>query len=151
MQQRRGKPSTFSAHVGESAHCGHYTANAMDWTTGVWYEFNDKKVTILHSGLTSSFKPYKNKDGNDSNLPNGHWNVGGSQDAYNLLYVKQSYLLDQFCDVKLQNFVESMKPVDQSPAFPNKERLGLKGSYDPQEHPTCIDPISEGHCQQKCL
>lgn len=93
-------------HLGNSAHGGHYIANVLDWKTGVWYEFNDEDVTILDSGPTSSFEPFENEDRNDVSLSNGHREVGGSQDAYNLLYVKQSYLSDQ-CRDEMRYFLKS--------------------------------------------
>ena len=37
-------------HPGNSAHEGHYVANAMDWNTGVWFEFNDEDVDVLSDG-----------------------------------------------------------------------------------------------------
>ena len=46
-------------HLGPSAHGGHYVAEVMDWTTGVWYKFNDKEVTRLEGGPESSFDPSK--------------------------------------------------------------------------------------------
>lgn len=93
-------------HLGASAHGGHYIANVMDWLSGVWYECNDEDVTILDRGPASSFEPSEKEDNDDTNLPNGHGKVDGSQDAYNLLYVKQSYLSDQ-CHDELRNFAKS--------------------------------------------
>lgn len=37
-------------HRGELAYGGHYVAEAMDWTTGVWYDYNDENVTLLPNG-----------------------------------------------------------------------------------------------------
>jgi len=96
-------------HLGSSAHGGHYIADVMDWISGVWYEFNDEDVTILNGGPTSSFKPSEKEDGSDSNLPNSYVRINGSQDAYNLLYVQQSYLSDQ-----CQNFIKRATSTEAS-------------------------------------
>ena len=93
-------------HLGNSAHGGHYIANVLDWKTGVWYEFNDEDVTILDSGPASSFEPFENEDSTYLSPSNGHREVGGSQDAYNLLYVRQSYLSDQ-CRDEMQKKLKS--------------------------------------------
>lgn len=70
-------------HLGNSAHGGHYTANAMDWATGVWYEFNDEDVDVLEHGPLSGY--YRDEDTKSRA-------ISGSADAYNLLYVEKSYL-----------------------------------------------------------
>ena len=44
-------------HRGASAYGGHYVAEAMDWTTGVWYDYNDEEVTLLPSGPNCSYAP----------------------------------------------------------------------------------------------
>lgn len=59
----------------------------MDWTTGVWYEFNDEEVTVLIGGPTSSFDTGDTGDGADLKSK-----VSGSEDAYNLFYVEEGYL-----------------------------------------------------------
>lgn len=86
-------------HLGTSAHGGHYVADVMDWTTGVWYEFNDAEVTVLEGGPVSSFEPSEGTSGNGRK-------VGGSQDAYNLFYVEESYLASQ-AEIELRSFAES--------------------------------------------
>lgn len=63
-------------HSGKSADSGHYVAEVMDWTTGVWFECNDESVKMLDNG------------------PSGVGNDGSSR-AYNLFYVKQDYLARQ--------------------------------------------------------
>lgn len=79
-------------HLGTSAHGGHYVADVMDWTTGVWYEFNDEEVTRLEWGPVSSFDPSKTKNRQEPRQPGNGRKVNGSQDAYNLFYVEQTYL-----------------------------------------------------------
>ena len=74
----------------------------MDWTTGVWYEFNDEDVTILEGGPTSSFEPHEREDNMETNQPGKHRKVSGSADAYNLFYVSQSYLSMQ-CESELRH------------------------------------------------
>lgn len=93
-------------HLGTSAHGGHYTADVMDWKTGMWYKFNDEEVTILGSrGPSSSFESEIDESG--LIRPNiGRDKVVGSQDAYNLLYVQEEYLSEQ-CGVEMRNFIES--------------------------------------------
>ena len=61
-------------HRGKSAHNGHYVAEAMDWASGVWFEYDDEKVTFLEDGPT----------GTKGNV--------GSSDAYNLFYVETTSL-----------------------------------------------------------
>ena len=76
-----------------------------DWTTGVWYEFNDEDVTILENGPTSSFDPLEMDGEDDEEEQSGKkGNVSGSQDAYNLFYVEESYLSKQ-CERELQQFI----------------------------------------------
>ena len=100
-------------HLGTSAHGGHYVADVMDWTTGVWYEFNDEDVTILEGGPTSSFEPLKPKDDDDKPQQQGkNRKINGSQDAYNLFYVEESYLSEQ-----LQHFMEIEGIKDDSGAL----------------------------------
>jgi ubiquitin carboxyl-terminal hydrolase 48 len=79
-------------HLGTSAHGGHYVCNALDWNTGVWFEFNDEDVEVLESGPLSAFQP------KTSNVTNGDKNgrrISGSADAYNLLYVEKGYMSSQ--------------------------------------------------------
>ena len=86
-------------HLGLSAHGGHYVANVMDWTTGVWYEVNDENVSILEDGPGSSFDPH-NIIGKKSTSQK---RVSGSQDAYSLLYVERRYLAQQ-CKTEMWHF-----------------------------------------------
>ena len=79
-------------HLGTSAHSGHYVADVMDWTTGVWYEFNDEKVTILEGGPKSSFEPVDTEANTEAKKQSKNRKICGSGDAYNLFYVEQSYL-----------------------------------------------------------
>ena len=70
-------------HLGNSAYQGHYIAEAMDWQTGTWFEFNDDKVSILEGGPSCS----PNDPPNEKNSKKK-----GSQDAYNMYYVRESFL-----------------------------------------------------------
>ncbi len=96
-------------HQGNSANSGHYISEAMDWTTGAWFQFNDESVTFLDSGPKhifdretsgfasevvecNSFGPSKK-----NRVHNGKVNLAGKQslgcsDAYSLFYVERSYL-----------------------------------------------------------
>lgn len=69
-------------HLGNSAYRGHYIAEAMDWQTGMWFEFNDEKVKVLESGPSNSCDETVSTNSKSK----------GSQDAYNMYYVKESYL-----------------------------------------------------------
>jgi ubiquitin carboxyl-terminal hydrolase 48 len=73
-------------HLGTSAYRGHYIAEAMDWQTGTWFEFNDEKVKILNEGPScSSGADYDDKP---SKKPKNK----GSPDAYNMYYVSEDFL-----------------------------------------------------------
>ena len=86
-------------HLGISAHGGHYVANVMDWTTGVWYEVNDENVSILEDGPGSSFDPHNINGKKLLSQKKG----SGSQDAYSLLYVERRYLAQQ-CKTEMWHF-----------------------------------------------
>ena len=91
-------------HLGSSAHGGHYVADVMDWTTGVWYEFNDEDVTVLQAGPKSSFDPNEPEDDAAGTDQLGERRkVGGSADAYNLFYVEACYL-SRRCQSELRPF-----------------------------------------------
>jgi ubiquitin carboxyl-terminal hydrolase 48 len=77
-------------HHGNSAHAGHYVANAMDWSTGVWFEFNDEHVDVLENGPVSAF--YPNQLPSDDDAKPRKKQISGSAVAYNLLYVEIGYL-----------------------------------------------------------
>jgi ubiquitin C-terminal hydrolase len=74
-------------HQGTSAYRGHYVAEAMDWLTGQWFEFNDATVKLLPDGPSRSYDP---------SLAEGETTtkkkLEGSQDAYNMYYVEDSFL-----------------------------------------------------------
>jgi len=77
-------------HQGTSAYSGHYVAEAMDWTTGQWYEFNDETVTMLPAP-SCSFIPDV-YGGSEDGLNENATKSEGSQDAYNMYYVDEGYL-----------------------------------------------------------
>jgi ubiquitin C-terminal hydrolase len=70
-------------HLGTSAYHGHYIADAMDWQTGFWFQFNDEKVERIGTDWTSSEKggslSYDSKE-------------KGCKDAYNIYYVHEPFL-----------------------------------------------------------
>jgi ubiquitin carboxyl-terminal hydrolase 48 len=82
-------------HLGNSAYSGHYVAEAMDWLTGQWYEFNDEQVTILESGPSCSFRQGQHvvPSTNIETTP-----PKGSKDAYNMYYVEESFLAQSIID-----------------------------------------------------
>ena len=71
------------------SYSGHYVAEAMDWMTGQWFEFNDEKVTFLEKGPSSSFDPA-------TKIPDS---LDGSKDAYNLYYVDEAFLAQSVLEV----------------------------------------------------
>jgi len=71
-------------HRGSSAYHGHYIAEAMDWQSGTWFEFNDEIVSVL-DGPSCSYAP-EELDTLDKKK------VKGSQDAYNMYYVEEGFL-----------------------------------------------------------
>jgi len=68
-------------HQGQSAYSGHYIGEAMDWRTGIWFEFNDNIVKKLDKGPSSSFHPSEIDE-----------DTAGSDDAYNMYFVREDYL-----------------------------------------------------------
>lgn len=74
-------------HRGNSAYHGHYVAEAMDWQTGKWFEFNDELVRILEDGPNCSVISFDGAGGKKK----GRF-AKGSQDAYNMYYVRESFL-----------------------------------------------------------
>ena len=88
-------------HIGTSANGGHYIADVLDWTTGVWYEFNDEDVSVLEEGPGSSFEPNSKAKGKGKK-------VSGSADAYNLFYVEQGYLSQQ-SNIELRRSLQRIK------------------------------------------
>ena len=80
-------------HLGTTPHGGHYVAEVMDWTTGVWWECNDESVTRMPDGPSASYDPAEDGDGDDGG--GGRVGVKGSSDAYNLFYVERGYLARQ--------------------------------------------------------
>lgn len=86
-------------HQGTSAYSGHYLAEAMDWLTGKWFEFNDEIVKLLPEGPSSSFDPEMVEEMNVNGESSGtnkenttKLEPSGSQDAYNMYYVEEGYL-----------------------------------------------------------
>ena len=90
-------------HLGTSAYRGHYIAESMDFLTGQWFEFNDEKVTVLENP-SCSYMPTNpgtsdtvmtDVDEDDTSKKNDGQrppNLKGSPDAYNMYYVKESFL-----------------------------------------------------------
>lgn len=57
-------------HIGSSAYSGHYICEAMDWSSGLWWKFNDANVTLLGEGprhLAEDDRNDANDAGNDAN------------------------------------------------------------------------------------
>ena len=77
-------------HMGTSAYGGHYIAEGMDWTTGIWFEFNDKDVRILEKGPTGKEEKKIVIDNDATN--GGKKRYKGSSDAYSMFYVERKFL-----------------------------------------------------------
>ena len=77
-------------HRGTSAYSGHYIAEAMDWTIGQWYEFNDEIVKVLPTP-SNSYVPDDYLDLEDANIQT---KSAGSEDAYNMYYVDEEYMAE---------------------------------------------------------
>ena len=94
-ERRKRKPKkkyvlcAVMKHRGTSAYSGHYIAEAMDWTIGQWYEFNDEIVKVL-STPSNSYIPCCAEDDNAKNEAKS----AGSEDAYNMYYVDEEYLAE---------------------------------------------------------
>ena len=56
--------------------------------TGHWFEFNDETVKLLPDGPSCSYDPEETVDGKQIDTTK----ITGSQDAYNMYYVEESYL-----------------------------------------------------------
>ena len=100
-------------HQGNSAYSGHYVAEAMDWLTGQWFEFNDDTVKSLPQGPSCSFDPLieqmnegcSERNGDQKNgksSENEKKAVSGSQDAYNMYYVDEDFLGKSAADTVLR-------------------------------------------------
>ena len=94
-------------HQGTSAYHGHYIAEAMDWLSGQWFEFNDEKVKLLPDGPSCSYDPQcLPQSGGDSShdffARFSTSDASGSQDAYNMYYVQSSFLVKNATSSLLQ-------------------------------------------------
>ena len=80
-------------HKEENVFGGHYVAEAMDWATGMWFEYDDENVSFLLESSDCSFEPEfreqdsKEKDHYIDEISNE--SVKGSSDAFNLFYVEK--------------------------------------------------------------
>jgi ubiquitin carboxyl-terminal hydrolase 48 len=93
-------------HLGSSAYQGHYIAESMDWQTGAWFEFDDEKVSILRNGPTCC--PDESKISKSK--------IKGSQDAYNIYYVQESFLgrcaVHSIADGEMRREAETIRELD---------------------------------------
>jgi len=99
-------------HKGTSAYSGHYVGEAMDWLTGQWFEFNDEKVVWLKNGpsnsidlnaeptaeLSTTTTSASITDGAKKRKSVTTAPSSGSQDAYNMYYVEESFLAQSALD-----------------------------------------------------
>jgi ubiquitin C-terminal hydrolase len=93
-------------HQGTSAYSGHYVAEAMDWLTGQWFEFNDETVKVLPEGPSCSYDPDANdsekQDDKSEEKQKKPSTSSGSQDAYNMYYVDEDFLSKNAADAMLR-------------------------------------------------
>jgi len=101
-------------HKGTSAFSGHYVGEAMDWLTGQWFEFNDEKVVWLEDGPSNSIDLSAMSAAAAADAPSTSSTAAagtgakarksatvippGSQDAYNMYYVEESFLAQSALD-----------------------------------------------------
>lgn len=101
-------------HLGSSAYQGHYIAESMDWQTGAWFEFDDEKVSILRNGPTCC--------PDETNISKNK--TKGSQDAYNIYYVQESFLgrcaMQSIASSEMRGEAETIRKLD----------LERQGRYD---------------------
>ena len=90
-------------HQGTSAYRGHYVAEAMDWHSGVWFEFNDEDVVVLPNGPSCTYSPKESRKTTATRSPKG------SQDAYNMYYVEETFLATKT--------ILALRSMDRSPVF----------------------------------
>ena len=78
----------------------------MDWQTGAWFEFDDEKVSILRNGPTCC--PDESKISKSK--------IKGSQDAYNIYYVQESFLgrcaVHSIADGEMRREAETIRELD---------------------------------------
>lgn len=89
IETKRYRLCAIMSHRGTSAYSGHYVAEAMDWMTGQWYNFNDMEVSLLKNGPASLYSATSETD---------RKNCQGSADAYNLYYVEEGFLAQSLMD-----------------------------------------------------
>ena len=108
-------------HRGASAYGGHYVAEAMDWTTGVWYDYNDEEVTLLPSGPNCSYVPAAFTTASSPVAPIAAASGGkmkkvpplrGSSDAYSLFYVERSFLAETASKLILRGSVSTLSAIE---------------------------------------
>ncbi len=112
-------------HKGRSAYQGHYIAEAMDWCTGLWYEFNDTVVTWLEDG------PRNASDGASSSkkIP------AGSSEAYNMYYVDDEFLAQCVWEACLSRSKQQYSPLyHELQQRCDRERKFWKSMQDQKEY-----------------
>ncbi|GKY91746.1 hypothetical protein MPSEU_000146300 [Mayamaea pseudoterrestris] len=98
-QQHRYLLCAVMRHKGTTAYSGHYVAEAMDWPSGQWFEFNDETVTRLELGPNCSYNPNAPKDNStDDEQKESAKKQNGSNEAYNMYYVEENFLAQSIYD-----------------------------------------------------
>jgi ubiquitin C-terminal hydrolase len=111
-------------HKGNSAYHGHYVAEAMDWLSGQWFEFNDETVALLENGPTCSYDPEDITEEYEASAEtkSSSKKLAGSNDAYNMYYVEESFLSQSVTD-HARALVSSVPDPDPEPVVENRTAL----------------------------
>jgi len=114
-------------HHGQSAYSGHYVAEAMDWLTGTWFEFNDEKVAVL-TQPSCSYDPANIAEILAHDLEPGLSGtagrrkkskvLSGSSDAYNMYYVDEAFLASSVLESLRTNPLTAAGAVDELDSKP---------------------------------
>ncbi|GAX26790.1 ubiquitin carboxyl-terminal hydrolase 48 [Fistulifera solaris] len=101
IKDRKYRLVAVMKHKGRSAYQGHYIAEAMDWCTGLWYEFNDTVVTWLQDGPRNA----SHGASSSKKLP------AGSSEAYNMYYVEDEFLAQCVWEACLNRSKQQYSPL----------------------------------------
>ncbi|GMH94903.1 hypothetical protein TrST_g7764 [Triparma strigata] len=138
-------------HIGNSAYQGHYICEAMDWSTGVWWKYNDELVNFIGNGpkhvaeeteaevmagsaetggspmeidLTVDVDDAKNKRAKKNGKGRKKTTAAaGSEDAYMLVYVKKSFL-------EKESQCTTLDPPKKTLDEVEKDNSNLKGDIE---------------------
>ena len=130
IQQNKYVLCAVMRHKGVSAYSGHYVAEAMDWTSGQWFEFNDETLTYLEHGPTCSIDPNGKDEASDDDLEttDKKAKLVGSNEAYCLYYVEKKFLAQSVYD-RLRESGGSSDARKDSPSAVDRVRMDREETY----------------------